>query len=73
MNGKDAEVTKKVAPDATKPPAVPQDPTKDKEAPRMEIVLANLPISTKGDPKGTDQGFSEATVSQSKALPKEKL
>ena len=64
---KDAEVTKGVAPDATKPPAASQDFTKDKEAPRIEIVLASLPISIKGDPNGTNQGSSEAAISQSKA------
>ena len=50
-------------------PAAPQDPAKDKEAPRMKIVLASLPIPTKGDPIGTDQGSSEATIQQSKAPP----
>ena len=66
---KETEVIKGVAPDATKPPTAPQDPAKDKEAPRMKIVLASLPIPTKGDPIGTDQGSSEATIQQSKAPP----
>ena len=39
----------------------------------MEIVLATLPLPAKGDPKGKDQGSSEATVSQSKAPLKEKI
>ena len=69
VNGKKSEMTKGVAPNATKPPAAPQDPTEDNEAPRIEIVLTSLPISAKGDPKGTDQGFLEAVVSQSKAPP----
>ena len=54
VNGKDAKVTKEVASDAIKPLIAPQDPTKDKEAPKMEIVLASLPIFAKGDPKGID-------------------
>ena len=62
VNEKVTEETKVVASDATKPLAVPQDPTKDKEAPRMELVLATLPIPSKGDPKGTGQGSSEAIV-----------
>ena len=69
---KEAEMTKGVAPNATKPLATPQDPINDNEALRMEIVLATLPLSAKGDPKGKDQGSSEAAVSQSKAPPKEK-
>ena len=40
----------------TNPPAAPDDPTKDNKAPRMKIVLATLPIPTKGDLKGTNQG-----------------
>ena len=39
----------------------------------MEIVLATLPLPAKGDPKGIDQGSLEVTVSQSNALPKEKI
>ncbi|XP_030931098.1 uncharacterized protein LOC115956982 [Quercus lobata] len=54
VNGKGAEVTKGLAPNATKPSVAPQDPTRDKEAPKMEIILATLPIPAKGDPKGTD-------------------
>ena len=50
MIGKEAEMTKGVAPDATKPSAAPQDHIKDKEAPRMEIVLATLPLLANGDP-----------------------
>ena len=73
MTEKEVEMTKGVAPNATKPPATPQDPINDNEALRMEIVLATLPLSAKGDPKGKDQGSSKAAVSQSKAPPKEKI
>ena len=54
MTGKEAEMTKGVAPNATKPLATPQDPINDNEALRMEIALATLPLSAKGDPKGKD-------------------
>ena len=54
MNEIEVEVTKGVAPDATKPLAAPQDPTKDKEALRVEIVLATLPLPAKGNPNGID-------------------
>ena len=66
-------MTKEVAPDATKPPTTLQDPTKDKKASRMEIVLASLPIPAKCDPKGADQGSLEAAVQQSKAPPQGKI
>ena len=65
--------TKVVASDAIKPSAVPQDLAKDREASRMEFVLATLPIPSKGDPKGTGQGSSEATVPQSQAPPYRKI
>ena len=61
-NKKVIEETKVVASNATKPLAVPQDPAKDIEAPRMEIVLTTLLIPFNGDPKGTGQGSSEATI-----------
>ena len=64
-NGKVTEVSKGVASDATKPPTIPQDPNKDKEAPRMELVLATLSLPAKGDPKGTGQESLKATVPQS--------
>ena len=70
---KEAEMTKGVAPNATKPLATPQDPINDNEALRMEIVLATLPLSAKGDPKGKDQGSSEAAVSRQRPRPKKKL
>ena len=73
VNEKEAEVTKGVLLDATKPPAIPQGPIKDNEASRMEIVLATLPIPTKGDPKGTGQGSSKAAAQQSKVLPPGKI
>ena len=73
VNEKEAEVTKGVLLDATKPPAVPHDPTKDNKASKMEIVLATLLIPTKGDPKGTGQGSSEAAAQQSKVLPPGKI
>ena len=62
VNEKETEVIKGMAPDAIKPSIAPQDPTKDKKAPRMKIVLASLPVPAKGDPKGIDQGSSEAAV-----------
>ena len=57
-----AEVTKEAAHDATVPLAAPQDPSKDKEDTRMEIVLASLPILAKGESKGADQGSSEVAA-----------
>jgi len=61
---KEADTTKGVAPDATKPLAIPQDPPKEKEVPpRMEIVLATLLVPTKGDPKGKGQESSKAALS----------
>ena len=39
----------------------------------MEIVLASLPISAKGDSQGANQRSSEAAAQQSKAPPLEKL
>ena len=71
VNEKETEVTKEVAPSANMPPAAPQDPTKDKEASKMEIVLASLPIPAKG--KEVDQGSLEAIVQQSKAPPQGKI
>ena len=64
-----------MAPDTTKPPTVPQDPLKkNKVPPRMEIVLATLPVPAKGGLKGKDQGSSEAALSQStKTPPKDKI
>jgi len=63
-------MTKGVAPNATKPPAIPQDPFKEKEVPpRMEIVLVTLPVPAKGDLKGKDQGSSEVALSQSAKAP----
>ena len=58
-----------VASDATKPLTVPHDPAKEKEAPRMELVLATLPIPSKGDPTSIGQGPLEATIPQLQALP----
>ena len=71
VNGKEAEVTKGVAPGDTKPLADPHDPIKDND--RMEIVLATLPLPAKGDPKGTGQGSSKAAVPQSQGLPQGKI
>ena len=61
--------------DATKPPATPQDPPKEKEVPSiMEIVLATLPLPAKDDLKSKDSGSSEPALSQStKGPPKEKI
>ena len=63
---KKADTTKEVAPDATKPSVVPQDPHKEKEVPpRLEIVLATLPMPAKGDLQGKGPKALEATLSQS--------
>ena len=63
MNGKEVEVTKGVAPDATKPSAAPQDPPIKKEAPKkMEIVLATLPVPAKGDLTSKGLEASEAAL-----------
>ena len=72
-NEKVTEETKVVAFDATKPLTFPQDPAKEKEAPRMELVLATLPIPSKGDPTSIGQGRLEATIPQSQAPPHGKI
>ena len=60
---KEANTTKGVAPYATKPPIVLQDPIKEKEVPlKMEIILATLPVPTKGDFKGKGLVVSEAAL-----------
>ena len=61
-DGKGAETTKEDTLDATAPLVAAQDPSKDKEDTRMEIVLASLPISAKGDSKGANQGSSEVAT-----------
>ena len=72
-------MTKEVALNATVPPATPQDrpptppPPKDKKDTIMEIVLASLPISAKGDSKGADQGSLEAAAQQTKVFPPGKI
>ena len=66
-------MSKGMTSNATKPPAIPHDPNKDKEAPRMELFLATLPLLAKGDPKGIGQGSLEATVPQSQAPPHGKI
>ena len=70
---KGVEMTKEVTLDATMPPAAPQDPSKDEEDTIMEIALASLPISAKGDSKGANQGSSEAAAQQTKAPPPGKI
>ena len=59
-------MTKEVAINATVPRVTPQDPLppppKDKKDTIMEIVLASLPISAKGDSKGANQGSSEVAT-----------
>ena len=70
---KEVETNKETASDTNVLPIVPQDPSKDKEDTRMEIVLASLPISAKGDSQGANQRSSEAAAQQSKAPPLEKL
>ena len=72
-NEKEAKVTKGVPADVIKPQAVPEDHTKDSEAPRMELVLAMLLIPTTGDPKSTNQGSSKTTAQQPKAPPHGKI
>ena len=64
-----------MAPNATKPLAVPQDPPKEKEVPStMEIVLATLPLPAQGDLKSKDLESSEAALSHTtKGPPKEKI
>ena len=55
-----------MVPEATKPPAVPKDPSKGKEATQsLEIVLANLPVPTNEDPKG--KGPASTTAKTTKA------
>ena len=72
---KKANANKGVAPDVTKPSAIPQDPPKEKEVPStMEIVLATLPLLVQGDLKRKDLGSSEAALPQTtKGQPKEKI
>ena len=72
---KEAVANKGVALDATKPPAAPRDPLKEKDvSSTMEIVLATLLVPAKGDLKSKDSGSLEAILSQStKAPPKEKF
>ena len=61
---KGADANKGVASNATKPPAVPQDPPKEKNMPSiMEIVLVTLPLPTKGDLKSEDSGSLEVALS----------
>lgn len=61
---KGVDTTKGVAPNATKPPNVPQDRYKEKEVPpRMEIVLATLPVPDKGDLKSKGSESSKAALS----------
>ncbi|KAK9987012.1 hypothetical protein SO802_031963 [Lithocarpus litseifolius] len=64
---KETEGNKEVVSDTIFPLAAPQDPAKVKEAPRMEIVLASLPLPPKGDSKSSDQGSIETAAQQSKA------
>ena len=66
-------MNKEAALDTNVPSAIPQDPYKDKEDTRMEIVLASLPILAKGDFQGENQGSSKATAQQTKAPPLGKI
>ena len=59
--------------EANQPPAAPENPTKDNDAPRMELVLTTLPIPAKGEPKGTDQRSSKTTAKHPKAPPHGKI
>ena len=66
--------TKEVAHDATLPPAIPKDPSKEKKASHnMEIVLATLPILTKEDLKGKGPASSMAASTQPAKTPKDKV
>ena len=62
-------------PNATKPSTTTQDLPVEKEIPKkMEIVLATLPLVTKGDLASKGPKASEATSIQPiKAPPKEKF
>ena len=64
-----AEVAQEVTLGANMPFVVSQDPPKDKDDARMEIVLASLPILVKGDSKGADQVSSKAKSQQTKVPP----
>ena len=47
--------SEKVLPSSGSPSEVAEQPgVNEKEAPKMEIVLASLPLPANGDPKGTD-------------------
>ena len=60
----------RVASNATKPPAAPQDLSQEKEVPsKMEIILATLPVPAKGDLKGKGLESSEAELTQSTNAP----
>ena len=62
---KEKDTTKRVIPEATKPPAAPKDPSKGKEVSQsLEIVLATLPIPTKEDPKGKGPTSTIATTAK---------
>ena len=67
-------MTKEVALNATVPQLLPRTPPpQDKKDAIMEIVLASLPISAKGDSKGADQGSLEAAAQQTKVFPPGKI
>ena len=72
---KETNTTKGVAPDARKPLTASQDLLKEKEVPtKMEIILATLPMPTKGDLMSKGLGALEVKLSQStKAPAKEKI
>ena len=70
---KEKDTTKGVALEATKPPAAPKDPSKDKEVTQsLEIVLATLPIPTREDSKSKGPvSTTAATAKPTKATEKD--
>ena len=70
---KEKDITKEVVPEATKPPAAPKDPYKDKEVSKsLEIVLATLHVPTKKDSKGKGPASTtDATAKPTKAIAKD--
>ena len=70
---KGKDTTKGVVPEATKPLAMPKDPSKCKEASHvLKIVLATLPMPAKEDPKGKGPASTATkTTKSTKATGKE--
>ena len=71
---KAVDTNKEKTQDATQLLVAPNDPSKEKEAPKnMEIVLATLPIPPKEDPKGKGPASTTAAFTQPPKNPKDKL